>query len=207
MEFFCADFFSRKGNYIKFDGDLYDDEEMLDWLTDPNVMEISDQIEKVNKKMFEKLITRNEFLTVFFYSDTDCKQCDGVLQELENIDDDADTAGIPIVKLEDKTLAKSVGVFSLPAVVFFKNFGEEAVVYTGDLKREESILEWLMVQKDPSNDAIEELEGENLRNIVESSDAVAVFVCKYSNIFLLVQILSTPYFQIHTRNVTTAWKP
>ena len=89
----------------------------------------------------------------------------------------------------------------------FKNFGEEAVVYTGDLKREESILEWLMVQKDPSNDAIEELEGENLRNIVESSDAVAVFVCKYSNIFLLVQILTTPYFQIHTRNVTTAWKP
>ena len=29
--------------------DLLDDEEMLDWLTDPNVMEISDQIEKVNK--------------------------------------------------------------------------------------------------------------------------------------------------------------
>ena len=58
--------FFRKGNYIKFDGDLFDDEEMLDWLTDPAVMEISDQIEKVNKKMFEKLITRNEFLTVLF---------------------------------------------------------------------------------------------------------------------------------------------
>ena len=47
-------------------GDLFDEEEMLDWLTDPTVMEISDQIEKVNKKMFEKLISRNEFLTVFF---------------------------------------------------------------------------------------------------------------------------------------------
>ena len=47
-------------------GDLFDDEEMLDWLTDPTPMEISDQIEKVNKKMFEKLIARNEFLTVFF---------------------------------------------------------------------------------------------------------------------------------------------
>ena len=47
-------------------GDLFDDEEMLDWLTDPTTMEISDQIEKVNKKMFEKLIARNEFLTVFF---------------------------------------------------------------------------------------------------------------------------------------------
>jgi len=168
--------FFRKGNYIKFDGDLFDDEEMLDWLTDPSVMEISDQIEKVNKKMFEKLITRNEFLTVLFYSDTDCKQCDGVLQELENIDDDAETAGIPIVKLEDKELAKTVGVFALPAVVFFRSFGEEAVIYTGDLKREESILEWLMVQKDPSNDAIEELEGDELRKSVESSDAVAVFI-------------------------------
>ena len=47
-------------------GDLFDDEEMLDWLTDPSVMEISDQIEKVNRKMFEKLLSRNEFLTVLF---------------------------------------------------------------------------------------------------------------------------------------------
>ena len=111
-------------------------------------------------------------------SDTDCKQCDGVLQELENIDDDAETAGIPIVKLEDKDLAKTVGVFALPAIVFFRAFGEEAVIYTGDLKREESILEWLMVQKDPSNDAIEELEGDDLRKTIESSDAIAVFICK-----------------------------
>ena len=54
------------GNTAFSAGDLFDDEEMLDWLTDPNTMEISDQIEKVNKKMFEKLIARNEFLTVFF---------------------------------------------------------------------------------------------------------------------------------------------
>jgi len=58
--------FFRKGNYVKFEGDLLDEEEVLDWLTDPNIMEISDQIEKVNKKMFEKLILRNENLVVFF---------------------------------------------------------------------------------------------------------------------------------------------
>lgn len=56
----------RQGNYIKYDGDIYDDEEILDWLTDPNIMEISDQIEKVNKKMFEKLTGRNEHLAVVF---------------------------------------------------------------------------------------------------------------------------------------------
>ncbi len=43
-----------------------------------------------------------------------------MLQELENIDDDAEVAGIPIVKLEDKLLAKTVGVFALPAIVFFR---------------------------------------------------------------------------------------
>ena len=69
-------------------------------------------------------------------------------------------------------------MFALPAIVFFRAFGEEAVIYTGDLKREESILEWLMVQKDPSNDAIEELEGDELRKTIESSEAIAVFICK-----------------------------
>ncbi len=55
---------------ITFDsGDIFDSEEILDWLTDPNVMEISDQIEKVNRKMFEKLKIRNENLVVLF-----CKQ-------------------------------------------------------------------------------------------------------------------------------------
>ena len=47
-------------------GDLFDEEEMLEWVTDPNVMEVSDQIERVNKKMLEKLLKRNEFLAVFF---------------------------------------------------------------------------------------------------------------------------------------------
>ena len=47
-------------------GDEFDDEEMLDWLTDPNVMEVSDQIEKVNRKMFEKLTKRNEHIAVLF---------------------------------------------------------------------------------------------------------------------------------------------
>ena len=49
-----------------FSGDNFDDEEILDWLTDPNVMEINDQIEKVNRKMLEKLNSRNEHLAVLF---------------------------------------------------------------------------------------------------------------------------------------------
>lgn len=47
-------------------GDKFDDEEMLDWLTDPNVMEVSDQIEKVNRKMFDKMTTLYENVAVIF---------------------------------------------------------------------------------------------------------------------------------------------
>ena len=100
---------------------------MLEWITDPNVMSVSDQIEEVNRKMFDKIRSRNDNLVVFFcksllftlykyfvtqkfaarvrphfsicfssffsVAEKDCKQCSTVLQELENIDDEAEDAG------------------------------------------------------------------------------------------------------------------
>jgi len=48
----------------------------MDWLTDPNVMEISDQIEKVNLKMLEKLKMRNEHIAVFFCTFKRVDVCD-----------------------------------------------------------------------------------------------------------------------------------
>ncbi len=34
------------------------------------------------------------------------------------------------------------------------------------------------MQKDPTNEAIEEQDGEGVRNVVENSEAVAVFICE-----------------------------
>ena len=48
----------RKGKPIKYDGDIDDEEEILDWLTDPENMELTDHIERVNRKMFEKIRQR-----------------------------------------------------------------------------------------------------------------------------------------------------
>ena len=59
-----------------------------------------------------------------------------------------------------------------------RNFGEEATIYAGDMKREDSILEWLLVQKDPTNEAIEEHDGAGVHNVAENSEAVAVYICK-----------------------------
>ncbi len=47
-------------------GDLMDEEEVLDWLTDPDQLESNEHIERVNQKMFERVLKRSDFLAVFF---------------------------------------------------------------------------------------------------------------------------------------------
>lgn len=47
-------------------GDIDDDEEILDWLTDPSNMELTEHIEKVNRKMFAKIRQSSENVAVFF---------------------------------------------------------------------------------------------------------------------------------------------
>ena len=80
--------------------------------------------------------------------------------------------------MEDKDLAKEVGLHAVPSVVFFRNYGDEAIIYAGDIKNEDSILEWILVQMDPSNEAIEAQDGEDLEDSIETYDSLAVFICK-----------------------------
>lgn len=56
----------RKGKPINYDGDIDDEEELLDWLTNPHNMEMTDHIEKVNRKMFQKIRQASDYLAVFF---------------------------------------------------------------------------------------------------------------------------------------------
>lgn len=48
----------------------------------------------------------------------------------------------------------------------------------GDLKNEENILSWLLTEKDPSADFIEEVTGDVVIRIIRDSDAVAVYFCE-----------------------------
>ncbi|XP_030752656.1 uncharacterized protein LOC115879799 isoform X6 [Sitophilus oryzae] len=164
----------RKGKPINYDGDIDDEEELLDWLTEPENMELTDHIERVNRKMFEKIRQRSDYVAVFLYS-ADCKQCPRVLSEVEHIDDEADAAGINFVKIDDKSLAKEYGVFALPAILFFKTGSREPVIYAGDLYDEQQILQWLMTQKDPSGDIIEAAEGSELITMIDNEEALAVY--------------------------------
>ncbi|XP_042867144.1 uncharacterized protein LOC122249976 [Penaeus japonicus] len=165
----------RKGKHIKYEGDLYDDEDVLDWLTAPENMELNDAIEKVNRKMFERIKQTTDYLAVFFYAEDGCKQCQKVLAELENIDDEADANGIDFVKIDDSQLAKEVGVFALPAIVFYRAGADEPIIYAGDMKNEENLLSWLLTEKDPTADFIEDMSGDALLRVIRDSDAIAVY--------------------------------
>ncbi|XP_053689496.1 uncharacterized protein LOC128738420 [Sabethes cyaneus] len=164
----------RKSKAINYDGDIDDEEELLDWLTNPHNMEMTDHIEKVNRKMFQKIRQASDYLAVFFYSD-DCKQCPRVLTEIEHIDDEADGAGINFVKIDDKQMAKEYGVYALPGIVFFKLGSKDPVIYAGDLNDENEILNWLMTQKNPGGDIIEDLSGSKLLKLIEESSSLAVY--------------------------------
>lgn len=58
--------FCRKQVPLLYDGDLHQFEKVLSWLTSQDVFEIKNEIEEVNRKMLDKLLEENEFLTVFF---------------------------------------------------------------------------------------------------------------------------------------------
>ena len=48
---------------------------------------------------------------------------------------------------------------------------------TETFQSQEATLEWLLVQKDPTNEAIRDESGDELRRTIERTESVAVFVC------------------------------
>lgn len=56
----------RKQVPMLYDGDLHQHEKILAWLTSQDVFEIKNEIEEVNRKMLDKLLEENEFISVYF---------------------------------------------------------------------------------------------------------------------------------------------
>lgn len=58
-----------------------------------------------------------------------CRRCAKALQELENIDDEADQLGIGFVKIHDESLAEEYNLGSLPALVYYRH--QTPIIYEG----------------------------------------------------------------------------
>lgn len=63
---FPALVYFRNGNPLIFEGDLQNEQSVLEWLIDDDNRELADEIEEVNERMLERLMEESSLLCVFF---------------------------------------------------------------------------------------------------------------------------------------------
>lgn len=59
----------RNGNPLLYEGDLQNEESVLEWLIDDENRELADEIEEVNDRMLDRLMDESHLLVVFFCKD------------------------------------------------------------------------------------------------------------------------------------------
>lgn len=75
-----------------YEGDLMNEDEVLEWLI---LQKSSATIEEVTDEILKILIDEHEYVVVYFTGPCEeGERCDSILDDLENIDDELDEAGI-----------------------------------------------------------------------------------------------------------------
>lgn len=163
----------RKKEPIIYEGDLMDEDSVLEFLTSLEALDLPDRIEEVNSKILQKIIEDTDYVAVLFYK-AGCKKCAKALQELENIDDEADQLGIGFVKIHDSSLADEYNLGDLPKLVYYRH--QIPIVYEHELTREEDVLEWLVQNKSTGDeeDVIEDVTSKTLDTLIGSVDNLVV---------------------------------
>eukprot|EP00094_Tigriopus_californicus_P009562 TCALIF_09219-PA protein Name:"Protein of unknown function" AED:0.40 eAED:0.40 QI:0/-1/0/1/-1/1/1/0/681 len=164
--------FFRNGEITIFEGDVTDEDEVLDFLTSENLLVIPDKIEEVNADALASIIRDQKYVSALFYDDS--RKTDEILEELENIDDEADVFKIRFVKIKDRELAEEFSLKDLPSLVYFRN--SIPVVYHGDLTDETEVLEWLIQHQTSvwEKDVVESVTDQELDIMIKNVDHLLV---------------------------------
>ena len=165
--------FFRGREVVIFDGDLKDEEAVLDFLTDEDNMAIPDKIEEVDADQLIEIVESDPFVTVIFYDES--KASSKALEHVEEIDEETDVFKIRFLRINDKELAEDYSLSSLPSLVFFRR--EIPIVYAGDLTDEHEMLEWMIKNKSSADDedVLEMVDAEQLEIMVDNVDNLLVF--------------------------------
>lgn len=112
--------------------------------------------------------------------DTDCNECEEILEELEQIDGEADMFGIDFVKIASAEAARKYEVTSIPSLVYFRK--QVPMLYDGDLHQHDRVLTWLTSQDvfEIKNE-IEEVNRKMLDKLLEENEFLAVYFCEYQS--------------------------
>ena len=149
------------------DGNILDDREVGKWIAE---MAEGLTIPTVGSAVLENLVENIEDLVVLFYDQSKKKQV-SFIDDVENVDDDAEKLDMIMVKVPSVNVAKEYGLYGLPAVVHFEK--EVPNVYDGDLTQE-ALMNWLGDQKIESH--IEKVTGAILDKLVMKQEYVAVLL-------------------------------
>lgn len=70
---------------------------------------------------YDKILGMGEWSTFWNISDDeDCAECEEILEELEEIDGEADLFGIDFVKIASPEAAKTYEIVNIPSLVYFR---------------------------------------------------------------------------------------
>lgn len=105
------------------------------------------------------------------------KKAQKILNELENIDDECEEKSIDFVKTSDDGIEKEYDLADLPALAFYRN--KFRTIYTGDLMKEDEILDWVLDLYGAEPDVIETVDRKTLQVLINDVEHLAVFFCKY----------------------------
>ncbi|PAV91308.1 hypothetical protein WR25_21900 [Diploscapter pachys] len=94
-------------------------------------------------KIDEILRDASKNLVIFFYDGrAQCPSCGEALSEVEEIDDDIEATGyVQVVKTDDRSVARELGVTTFPSLVYYRR--KNPITYDGDFKDSETVLRWL----------------------------------------------------------------
>jgi len=177
-------FFRERQIYI-YDGDLKDEEAVLEFLTDEDNLAMPDKIEDVDAEQLISIVETDPFVTVFFYDES--KISSKALEHMEDIDDDTDAFQIRFLRINDPELADDYTLPGIPCLVFFRR--EIPIVYTGDMNDEHEMLEWLIKNQSSADDedVLETVNNEQLEIMVENVDNLMIYF--YDNTRLSSKVL------------------
>lgn len=105
------------------------------------------------------------------------KKAQKILNELENIDDECEEKNIDFVKTSDEGIDKEYDLSELPALAFYRH--KFRTIYTGDLTKEDEILDWVLELYESNPDVIESVDRKTLQVLINDVEHLAVFFCKF----------------------------
>ena len=126
----------RNREVFIYDGDLKDEEAVLEFLTDDDNFSMGDKIEDVDAEALINIIESDPYVSVFFYDDT--KESSKALEHMEDIDDETDVFNIRLtfepkfqpflefnwifrfLRINDPELADDYSLKKIPCLVFFR---------------------------------------------------------------------------------------